>query len=123
MIFFILLITILKIHSFKIKLKLHYREKTNIQSNTYDNINISNKILNNEKLMKNGSDERYKTKESNEDIIKVCKYISYMELLIILQSSLSEIDKLEILNSNEDNHAVYNIKSGGLMDSWNFPEF
>jgi hypothetical protein len=100
-------------------MKLFCRDK-NIQEMGVYNINISN--ANNQRLIKSGYDERYET-ESKEDILKICKHFTNMELLMIIESSISNNDKIEILNYNKDSYNKINIRSGGLMDSWDFEEF
>lgn len=120
MYFFILCIMMLSIDSFKIKMILFCRDKNIQEMTVHDSINISN--VNNQKLLKSGCDERYE-KESNEDILKISKHFTNMELLMILQSCISSKDKINILNYNEESYHIFNIRSGGLMDSWDFEEF
>jgi hypothetical protein len=111
---------ILKIYSFKTNTKLFCRDKNIQEMTVYNSINISN--INNQNLLKSGCDERYE-KESNEDILKISKHFTNMELLIILQSCISSKDKIDILNYNQEGYHIFNIRSGGLMDSWDFEEF
>lgn len=122
MYFFILCIMMLSIDSFKTKMILFCRDKNIQEMTVHDSINISN--VNNQKLLKSGCDERYE-KESKEDIdiLKISKHFTNMELLLILESCISSKDKIDILNYNEESYHIFNIRSGGLLDSWDFEEF
>jgi hypothetical protein len=68
-----------------------------------------------------GNDERIE-KEDN-DISKIHKIHNTMKLMMLLQSSIAPHEKIDIINSCEDSHSIFKIKSGGLMTNWEFEEF
>jgi len=73
-----------------------------------------------------GFDCRYSlniTKESEEELFKIKKYLELNKILNSLESSkISEIEKLNIIDYNYilDQDTIVNLTSGGLMDDWNF---
>jgi hypothetical protein len=73
-----------------------------------------------------GIDERFPIKNfENEMKTKIVKYNNYSDLIKKLESSISIIDKLKIVEMNDNTSSYKNIdiRAGGLFTDWDFEEF
>lgn len=119
--FFILFLCCIKAYSFKMKM---YSEDNRIFNNKLlenKNLNDINSTLIYNRKNISGNDERIET-EKNE-IDKIYKIFNKMKLMMLLQSSLSSHEKINTINMYQDSHSIFKIKSGGLMNDWEFEEF
>jgi hypothetical protein len=82
---------------------------------------INSTLFRNNKDITSGMDQRIEKEEN--DISKIHKIYNNMKLMVLLQSSLAYNEKIDTIKSYEDSHSVFKIKSGGLMNDWEFEEF
>jgi len=122
MYFFILFLCCINAYSFKLKM---YSEDNKMFENKIFEIKklyeMNSTFFRNNKDVRSGMDQRIEKEEN--DISKIHKIHNNMKLMVLLQSSLAYHEKIDIIQSYEDSHSVFKIKSGGLMNDWEFEEF
>ena len=123
MYFFILFLWYIR-HVYSLKLKM-YSEDNKIFDNKIFEIKklyeINSTFFRNNKDNTSGMDQRVEKEEN--DISKIHKIHHNMKLMVLLQSSLASHEKIDTIKMYEDSHCVLKIKSGGLMNDWEFEEF
>jgi hypothetical protein len=82
---------------------------------------INSTLFRNNKDITSGMDQRIEKEEN--DISKIHKIYNNMKLMMLLESSILSHEKIDTIKSYEDSHCVFKIKSGGLMNDWEFEEF
>ena len=122
MYFFILFLCCINAYSLKLKM---YSEDNKMFENKIFEIKklyeMNSTFFRNNKDITSGMDQRIEKEEN--DISKIHKIHNNMKLMVLLQSSILSHEKIDIIQSYEDSHSVFKIKSGGLMNDWEFEEF